>query len=78
MKGQGSPLTPMNGRSEGEGNIDANKISGIISRKVTLLWLVPPILRMYSFGVTPVLFLNERKKEARELNPQSSASAVKV
>ena len=21
---------------------------------------VPPILRMYSFGVTPVLFLNER------------------
>ena len=39
---------------------------------------VPPILRMYSFGVTPVLFLNERKKEARELKPQSSASAVKV
>ena len=39
---------------------------------------VPPILRIYSFGVTPVLFLNERKKEARELKPHSSANAVNV
>lgn len=39
---------------------------------------VPPMLRIYSFGVTPVLFLNDRKKEARELNPQSSANAVNV
>ena len=39
---------------------------------------VPPMLRIYSFGVTPVLFLNDRKKEARELKPQSSANAVNV
>ena len=30
------------------------------------------MLRIYSFGVTPVLFLNDRKKEARELKPQRS------
>lgn len=33
---------------------------------------------MYSLGVIPVTFLNERKKDARELKPQSSANAVRV
>ena len=33
---------------------------------------------MYSFGVMPATFLKERKKEARELKPHTSANASKV
>ena len=35
-------------------------------------------LLMYSLGVMPVAFLNERKNEALELNPHRSANASSV